>query len=227
MDHWICLNNQEFQVLLSAFEIKDLLVFGNPDEEVSGGQEAYNVGVYSLYSNKRIFATENGVEIDPELKDIFNDIKNSKMSFHIMPSDERVPEYLIYMPDSDGCVVAKPGFQSGDYIQIKRIAKDKILSFMIEAGLVPKSCRNTGVDDVQTIEKNDINAIKENKAFSMVMEGYSSGSSKPLFSLALLSGIINDYLIMQDGSDAERYLYSEERLYTFLTEGVEKKNDIS
>lgn len=227
MDHWICLNIREFQVLLSAFEIKDLLVFGNPDEDVSGGQEAYNVGVYSLYTNKRIFATEKGVEIDPELKDIFNDIKTSKMSFHIMPSDEKLPEYLIYMPDSTGCVIAKPGFQSDDYIQIKRIAKDEILSFMIDAGLVPKSCRSTDTDDVQAIEKGDINAIKKNKAISMVAEGYSSGSSKPLFSLALLSGIINDYLIIKDGSDLERYLYSEELLYTFLTEGVEKKNDIS
>ena len=139
MLHFLCFNEQEFSVLLSAFEIDSVVCF-EEDNVISFSQEDYDQGLFSL--NKRGLINRmkgaDTFDISSECKQIFNVIKKSNNMLLLECKDKKIPQYAIYSFERD-YVIISPGTRDGEYVRVSGMDEKELIVFIEDSGLLAES----------------------------------------------------------------------------------------
>lgn len=133
----ICLNKDEFTVLLSAVGIRKLVCFEGIDTE-SMMQKEYNKAVFSLYKMELITTVDDGFSLSKKITGILTVIKNSENAIHIYSRKEDVTDYCIYSYENK-CVVATPGTREEEYIKLRIMDRCYLANFLVESDIFPCS----------------------------------------------------------------------------------------
>ena len=153
--HYICFDNQEFTVLLSAMKVDTATCF-ETDSSVGVTQADYDRGLFSLYKRGLIKAseTDEAFVIDGECRRMFSVLKNSHFMLRLECKEQTIPQYGLYASGGD-CIVISPGVREKEYIRMAVFPIDDMPDFLAESGMmaedavIPQNYETLGLLPVQ------------------------------------------------------------------------------
>ena len=134
--HYICFDNQEFTVLLSALKVDSATCFES-DSRAKLTQEDYDKGLFSLYKRKLIKTsdTSDAFVIEEECRRMFSVFKDSDFMLRLDCKEQAIPQFGLYVSDNY-CTVISPGMREREYIRMTAFPADDIPDFMEESGMM-------------------------------------------------------------------------------------------
>ena len=134
--HYICFDDQEFTVLLSAMQVDSATCF-ETDSRVRVTQADYDRGLFSLYKREliKVSETDKAFAIGEECKRMFSALKNSRYMLRLECKGQTITQYGLYVSGGD-CTVISPGVRAHEYVRMAVFPIDEISDFLTESGMM-------------------------------------------------------------------------------------------
>lgn len=233
---YICLNRNEFTVLLSAAAIDRLMCFeGMGRSRIS--QEAYNQTIFALYKRNLIRSVkENSFAMDEEIAAFLTVMKNSRKVIQIYSAKEELGDYCIYS-FGDRCVLATPGTRRDEYIKLTMVFRSNLVNVLMDNGILPEIRIPESlaadqqmlepvfpeVSDLMTSESLiDSSRLKDNENVEVMIILYSSEGREEAFA-AVVWQPIQDKLMTYRPHRMEWKIYSRDEMEAQVQNWMEEK----
>ena len=224
---YICLNRNEFTVLLSAAAIDRLMCFdGMGRSRIS--QEAYNRTIFALYKRNLIRSVkENSFAVDEEIAAYLTVMKNSRKVIQICSAKEELGDYCIYFF----------GDRWDEYIKLTMVFRSNLVNVLMDNGILPEIRIPESlaadqqmlepvfpeVSDLMTSESLiDSSRLKDNENVEVMMILYSPEGREEAFA-AVVWQPIQDKLMTYRPHRMEWKIYSRDEMEAQVQNWMEEK----
>ncbi len=146
IDRLFCLNEDEFILLAGSCGIRELHGFEmRQNEKCELNDEQIKRAIFSLCKKEVLTSCGDGFKMSPEIKSIFQSIKDAKQVISIEYTDEEKAPVCIYVGDRS-IVYMRPATDGVDYVHLGAGIEKKLSNFLTNSELLPEETKDEEMD---------------------------------------------------------------------------------
>ena len=210
----IGLSETEFRLLLSLYSIDNVMSF-----EMSGEDNPSALDTFSLYKKGYIENSAESMTVSAEISEIFSAISKSKSCVTFESEDKELSSLFLLFSDYRYVVWMEPGSRQGEYVKIRSVMLDDLLSELEDIGMI----RQSDIEDVVVPDKDDDAPVSATVATIKILDS-RTGKVRSTISIVLKG--VGERICVDDGTEINYYPYSGKKIISEIMEVV-NQNDIS
>jgi len=143
-----CLDENEFVSIAAACKITSLYGFEmKGDTEQSLSEKEYNYSIFTLYKKGLVSPKDGSFEMEPEIRRIFEGIKNAKRIFVFNYTERSIAPISLYLEGS-GTVYMSPATDGIDYVKLGFIEEKDFGKVIEKLELIPETVEYIDMSDL-------------------------------------------------------------------------------